>query len=354
MTSHFRRAIPGPAAGLALLLIISPMSSHAEKKLSPPIIGFNYIFMEGQVTVTSVIPDSPAAEVDMLAGDKVLSVNGVAPTSDAHYRQLGSVSPGEALSLELLLPNGTRRTVKLTKRQMLLETKRLFGIFGGPGIALSIKPAKGYILGQPANGPAHLRGQVKQEGTPLSNVRVALIAAGTILPWALSDKTGYFDVSIPTGPVTVSGAILAADPELEGKTPVFRPDDWKNVKVDLGFGDVGEIPAINVAPKISLLRPTRRELISDQRVLLKWAPRAGADNYLVHVTKPSPKGPQTTEAIFVGSKPEYCCYDVSADQLNWKHNYFSWFVEAFDRDGRIMATSDKDDGSFVFLKAKPH
>ncbi len=135
------------------------------------------VFLQRPPQVAGVLPDSPAAQAGLQAGDRILQVNGHrVSTWDDVFWDLLFVQPGERLVLGVLR-NGQEQTIELTVPAQAADTAALVGFAdqstlvgslapGMPAQQAGLQPGDRVVMvdGKAVHSPAELAARIADSG----------------------------------------------------------------------------------------------------------------------------------------------------------------------------------------------
>lgn len=341
-------------AGVILISLLQIANAAPASVPQPPgYVGLFPGFDGSFVIVKSVVDDSPAEDNDILAGDKILTVNGFYPTSEAHYRQLTAGPTGTELTMTILQPDGTNRTVTMTKRPVK-EPLRHFGLFVRKKdvIVTEFAAEEEFTSKEVPKGLARASGRVLLDGRPWAQALIAVrvYANESRTAFVKTNEAGVYSVSIPTGTVPVLGFWLQRPPTFEDKVLMTGATEWANVACP---GQSCRLPAVEVATGVGVIRPAKRAIFEERKVGFAWKPVEGAASYEIDIAPSWRVDPDWTEHRLVRTvtESEFCCYEIPDKPDSARHVYYSWSVTAFSPKGKRLTTTSPGAGSFVFKRS---
>lgn len=329
--------------GLVLAALVVSVSAAAQEP--PGYIGVLPQFDGLYVAAKEVVEDSPAGDADILVGDRVLTVDGYYPTSEQHFRQLIAGPPGKKLTLLILRPDGTKRTVELVKR-VILDPLRPVKPRATDLVVTELAPSEQVTSVELGQGRARATGRVLLDGKPWERALIAvrLYRNDRRTAFAMTGKDGMYAVSIPTGTVPVLGFWLQRPPSFEREVLLSGPAQWSGV--ECGKGKSCRLPDVEVATGMELTAPAPGALLAERKVAFAWKPVEGAAGYELTV-RPESGGAQGLSQRT--AEPGYCCFEVPDDRALPRHGYFRWTVDALSSTGRRLSTGE---GTFVLKRAR--
>lgn len=341
------------AGGILIVLLQIANAAPASVSQSPGYVGLFPDFDGSFVIVSSVADDSPAADNDILAGDKILTVNGIYPTSEAHYRQLTAGPTGTELTMTIFQPDGTNRTVSMIKRPVK-EPPRYFGVFGRKkdAVVTEFAATEAFTSKEIPKGLARARGRVLLDGRPWAEALIAVrvYTNESRTAFVKTNEAGVYSVAIPTGTVPVLGFWLQRPPTFDDKVLMTGATEWTNVACS---GKSCRLPTVKVATAVEMTRPAKRALFEERKVEFAWKPMEGAASYEIDVAPTSKADPGWAEHRLVRTvtEPEFCCYEIPDKPSSPRHVYYSWSVTALSPKGGRLSKTGPGAGSFVFKRA---
>lgn len=335
-----------------VILIAGLQIANATQVAAPEPPGYVGLFpgFDGSfVVVKSVVDDSPAAENDILAGDKILTVNGFYPTSEAHYRQLTAGPSGTELTMTILQPDGTNRVVTMIKRPVK-EPPRHFGVFARKkdAVVTVFAAEEEFTSKEIPNGLARASGRVLLDGRPWAQALIAVrvYTNESRTAFVKTNEVGAYSVGIPTGAVPVLGFWLQRPPTFEDKVLMTGATEWGNVACS---GRSCRLPTVEVATAVEITRPAKRAIFEERRVGFAWKPLEGAASYEIDVA-PSWRTGTEHRLVRTVEEPEFCCYEIPEKPNSARHVYYSWSVTALSPKGKRLSKTSPGAGSFVFKR----
>ncbi|HNT29511.1 MAG TPA: M50 family metallopeptidase [bacterium] len=113
-----------------------------------------FIFRQGEaipnhtVQIAGITDNSPAAEANLLPGDTILTINGLAITEVEQFQAATADKAGQLISIEVQTESGDERTVTLTPRPDPPEGEGAVGVFISSGYDLqSVNFFRSFWLG---------------------------------------------------------------------------------------------------------------------------------------------------------------------------------------------------------------